>query len=93
MLNFTGGKIMKKRWLALALTGAMTVSLLTGCGSKSGTTDTKKDTTDDTSSASGKVYYLNFKPEQDKQWKALAKEVQEGNRRPRDHRHRGRGHL
>ena len=66
---------MKKRWLALALTGAMTVSLLTGCGSKSGTTDTKKDTTtDDTSSASGKVYYLNFKPEQDKQWKALAKE-------------------
>ena len=65
---------MKKRWLALALTGAMTVSLLTGCGSKSGTSTTKDTTSDDTRSASGKVYYLNFKPEQDKQWKALAKE-------------------
>ena len=47
---------MKKRLFALALTGAMTAGLLAGCGDASG----------------GKVYYLNFKPEQDAQWQELA---------------------
>lgn len=65
---------MKKRWFALALAGAMTVSLLSGCGSKGGDPDTKDTTGDETRSASGEVYYLNVNPEQDKQWKALAKE-------------------
>lgn len=56
---------MKKSWLALALTGAMTLGLLAGCGGGDkpavGSGDGK-----------GSVYYLNFKPEQDKDWQALA---------------------
>ena len=38
-----------------------------GCGSSSDSKSDKKD-------AKGKVYYLNFKPEQDEQWQDLAKE-------------------
>ena len=49
---------MKKKLLALTLVGACLVSLLTGCGSKD--------------SGSGRVYYMNFKPEQDAQWQELA---------------------
>jgi raffinose/stachyose/melibiose transport system substrate-binding protein len=43
----------------------MVASLFTGCGSKD---DSKKD------DSKGKVYYLNFKPEQGDDWKALAEE-------------------
>lgn len=77
---------MKKKLLALTLTGALAMSLLAGCGGSSDdttTTDTtaNEDTaaTEDTdaaetetSSAEGSVYYLNFKPEQDQQWQDLA---------------------
>ena len=49
---------MKKKLLALTLVGACLVSLLTGCGGKD--------------SGSGRVYYMNFKPEQDAQWQELA---------------------
>ena len=52
-----------KRWMALGLVGAMTVGMLAGCGEKK----------DDGGDAEGSVYYLNFKPEQDEQWQALAK--------------------
>jgi len=62
---------MKKRWLALALASAMTVSLLAGCGS-SGSGNTSAAASG-SSTAAGKVYYLNFKPEQDQQWQDLAK--------------------
>lgn len=48
---------MKKKLLSLLMISIMALSLLAGCGKK----DTK-----------GTVYYLNFKPEQDKQWKELA---------------------
>lgn len=51
---------MRKRVLTVLLVGVMALSLLTGCKSKE-----KED--------KGSVYYLNFKPEQDKQWKELAK--------------------
>ncbi len=58
---------MKKR-LALILASAMLVSSalcgLTSC--KSGGTNSNVD------DSKGKVYYLNFKPEQDAQWQALA---------------------
>ena len=43
-----------------------TISSLAGCSSKDGD-DGDKD------GAKGSVYFLNFKPEQDEQWKALAK--------------------
>ena len=60
---------MKKQVLSLLLTGAMAATMFAGCGSKS-----KNSNSSDTSkSGNGKVYYLNFKPEQDKQWQSLAK--------------------
>jgi len=45
----------------------MTATLVSGCGSDSGS---KKGGDD----SKGKVYYLNFKPEQGDDWKALAEE-------------------
>lgn len=56
---------MKKKFLSVALCLTMVASLFTGCGSKD---DSKKD------DSKGKVYYLNFKPEQGDDWKALAEE-------------------
>lgn len=52
---------MKKKLLSLLLVAAMGVSMLAGCGGE----------------AKGKVYYLNFKPESDAAWQALAKEYTE----------------
>lgn len=50
---------MKKRVVSLLMAGALALTLA-GCGG-------------DESSDKGAVYYLNFKPEQDQQWKDLAK--------------------
>lgn len=55
---------MSKKLLALGLACAMAFSLLAGCGSSGGTQD---------GGGAGKVYYLNFKPEADDYWQALAK--------------------
>jgi len=60
---------MKKRWFAFALAALMAVSLLAGCGSKSGASSAAAA---GSNTAAGKVYYLNFKPEQDQQWQDLA---------------------
>ena len=49
--------------IALVLAFALLLALTAGCGD---------DSAAGASSDSGKVYYLNFKPEQDEQWKALA---------------------
>ena len=54
-----------KLFLSLALVSAM---LLGACSSSSSTGSSNSG-----DSASGKVYYLNFKPEQDGQWQELAK--------------------
>ncbi len=54
-----------KKVLALAMVATMAVGALAGCG---GNKDDKKE------SDAGKVYYLNFKPEADDAWQALAKE-------------------
>lgn len=57
---------MKKKLLALMLTATCVASLVTGCGgSKDASGDTGKE-------GSGKVYYLNFKPEADAAWQDLA---------------------
>ena len=53
---------MKKKLLSLALVSVLALSSIVGCSGK-------KDKKDE----EGSVYYLNFKPEQDEQWKALAK--------------------
>ena len=57
---------MKKKLLALMLTATCVASLVTGCGgSKDASGDAGKE-------GSGKVYYLNFKPEADAAWQDLA---------------------
>ncbi|MEE3393474.1 MAG: ABC transporter substrate-binding protein [Lachnospiraceae bacterium] len=70
-----------KKLLALALTGCMAVGMMTGCGSSGSTSSNATETSSSSdasastaSSKDGKVYYLNFKPEQDQQWQDLAKE-------------------
>lgn len=57
-----------KKVLALAMVATMAVGAFVGCGSKD-----EGSTTSD----SGQVYYLNFKPEADEAWQALAKEYTE----------------
>ena len=58
---------MKMRKVVSAmLVAAMATGMVAGCGSSSDSKSDKKD-------AKGKVYYLNFKPEQDQQWQDLAK--------------------
>ena len=61
---------MKRKFLALALSGALMASLLAGCGG--GTTTSTAPSGEPAPEATGEVYFLNFKPEQDEQWKALA---------------------
>ena len=61
---------MSKKIFALALAAAMTLSLLAGCGSKSSGTASAGS---QGSTATGSVYYMNFKPEQDEAWQNLAK--------------------
>ena len=56
-----------KKFLALILALVMALSLVACCEKKD---DTKTEGGD---TATGKVYYLNFKPEQDQDWQDLAK--------------------
>lgn len=62
----------KKRIIALVLAAAMVGSLATGCGS-GGSGDGGSDGGSN-SGSTGKVYYLNFKPEQADQWVELAEQ-------------------
>lgn len=62
---------MKKRLLSLALIAVMAISMLAGCGGGNSDADA------DGGEAKGSVYYLNFKPEADAAWQALAKEYTE----------------
>ena len=55
-----------KKVLALTMVATMAVGAFVGCGSKGEGKSAKSD--------AGKVYYLNFKPEADEAWQALAKE-------------------
>ena len=57
----------------MILVAAMAGSMMAGCGS-SGSGDSGSDNSGDTKAATGKVYYLNFKPEQADQWVELAQE-------------------
>ena len=68
-----------KKTLSLTLAAAMTAGLLVGCGGGAASSSTPAASSDAPASSSaapaaaGKVYYLNFKPEQDEAWQKLAK--------------------
>ena len=75
-----------KKMVVYALAGAITASALAGCSSKTeapAETQAAQETKTEAASeaakpaADGSVYYLNFKPEQDEQWQALAKSYTE----------------
>ena len=73
-----------KKTLSMTLAAAMAAGLLAGCGGSSSTaasststsTESKAESTaastEATTDAAGKVYYLNFKPEQADDWVKLA---------------------
>ena len=67
-----------KKTLSLTLAVAMTAGLLVGCGGGAASSSTPAASSDAPASseaapaAAGKVYYLNFKPEQDEAWQKLA---------------------
>ena len=67
-----------KTTLSLTLAAAMTAGLLVGCGGGAASSSTPAASSDAVASseaapaAAGKVYYLNFKPEQDEAWQKLA---------------------
>lgn len=63
---------MGKKLLALLLSAVMVCAMATGCG--------KEETPasgEQANAETGKVYYLNFKPEADAAWQALAKQYTE----------------
>ena len=63
---------MKKRVFATLLSATLAATLLAGCGSSS-SGETKAASDDGaSSSATGSVYYLDFKPEADAAWQELA---------------------
>lgn len=62
-----------KKVVSILLTAAMTAALAAGCSSPSGSSSSDSSSGGDSSEAKGKVYYLNFKPEADEDWQALAK--------------------
>ncbi len=64
---------MKKRFLSIALAGALAVTSLVGCAKDNGDSNATTPAGDDSNkTATGSVYYLNFKPEQDLAWQRLA---------------------
>ena len=71
---------MKRKLVSLMLVVSMTAAMVAGCGSDDKKTadnnaaGTEKTDDSNKEAASGSVYYLNFKPEQDEQWQDLAKE-------------------
>ncbi len=67
---------MKKKLVSTLLLGALSVSLLAGCGGNGGSGDGGSDD-GGKSDAKGSVYYLNFKPEADQAWQDLAKKYTE----------------
>ncbi len=73
---------MKKKFVSTVLISAMAAAMLAGCGSEtaptastqsgSGETQSNSEAVQNEGTASGSVYYLNFKPEQDGAWQDLA---------------------
>lgn len=64
----------KKKIIAMLLCTAMVGGMVAGCGSSGSSDEGSKSAKGD---AKGKVYYLNFKPEQADQWVDLAEKYTE----------------
>ncbi len=62
------------RAAAIAMAALMAGSVLAGCGGSNGESKAEGGSGD---ASKGKVYYLNFKPEQDQAWQDLAKKYTE----------------
>ena len=60
-----------KKFLSVTLATVLSVGMLAGC-SKSSNSSSASDSSKN-SDGKGKVYYLSFKPEQEDQWKKIAK--------------------
>ena len=63
---------MKKKLLSLGMAAALSLSLLSGCGGDTTPSGDASPSGGGDAPSGGKVYYLNFKPEQDAQWQELA---------------------
>ena len=66
-----------KKVLAVVLAGVMAVGMFSGCSSSSSSSGSADQSAGQSSGESGsentgKVYYLNFKPEADEYWQELA---------------------
>ncbi len=66
-----------KRAAALAVAGLMTATVFAGCGGTENSSSGASGSSAAGDASKGKVYYLNFKPEQDKDWQNLAKKYTE----------------
>ena len=70
-------RMMKKRMVRGMFCWLLMAAMLTGCGNRiddNGTQNgTQRETAEQTTTTGGKIYFLNFKPEQNDQWLALAK--------------------
>ncbi|CEI74094.1 MULTISPECIES: ABC transporter substrate-binding protein [Romboutsia] len=58
-----------KKFVTIALSAVLTTAALTGCSSSSDDSTAKED-------GKGSVYYLNFKPESESQWKKIAEDYE-----------------
>ncbi|WP_195941101.1 ABC transporter substrate-binding protein [Romboutsia sp. 1001713B170131_170501_G6] len=58
-----------KKFVTIALSAVLTTVALTGCSSSSDDSAAKED-------GKGSVYYLNFKPESEEQWKKIAEDYE-----------------
>ena len=78
-ITLLGRNNIMKKVIALLLSMTMVIGMLAGCGAKETTSDAPAADTNEAAApaADGSVYYLNFKPEQDEAWQALAKSYTE----------------
>lgn len=64
---------------AFSLASCMVATAFSGCGNNGASSSSSMDASasDTNKTGKGRVYYLNFKPEQDAQWQSLAKAYKE----------------